>query len=163
MANTTYLDTNKKLWNEYKVWLMREELKAPVNVCHRYSNTIDILHNHDFFPPDPKDKSRAEDGLEMRSCFLDYAVDGDDILFHRNPKILEVLVALCCRMEDEYIGDPSDPKPYIIFLDIIENNLKINALDDWIDGNRPLFKTKGKPTNKDIWSQMQMYIHENYS
>lgn len=170
MANT-YLDKNKKLWNEYKVWIMRHELRMPAETCSKYSDLINFLHNYDFFPPDVKDKSRGEDGLEMRSCFLDYGINnGDDVLFHKNPKVLEVLAALACRMDNEYVGDPSNPKPYIIFLDIIENNLDMNShkndvfldhiLSEWIEGNRPLFKTKGKPTNKDIWSQMQMYIHE---
>ena len=154
------------MWNDYKVWIMRHELKMPVKDCQQFSGLIDILHNYDFFPPTRDDKNRAEDGLEMRVLYLD-SNKLDDIEFHHNPKVLEVLAALSCRMEDEYIGDPSDPKPYKIFLDITLNNLSLRpdntaeVLDSWMDGERPLFKTDGKPNKNDIWSQMQLYIHEN--
>ena len=167
---TVYLDTDKKMWNDYKVWIMRHELKMSAKDCQKLSKLIDILHNCDFFPPTPNDKNRAEDGLELRVLYLDY-VDAD-MKFHRNPKVLEVLAALSCRMEDEYVGDPSDPRPYIIFGDIIQLNLDlsikmresdvIGRLTAWMDGDIPLFKTQKKPAKDDIWSQMQVYIHENY-
>ena len=48
-------------------------------------------------------------------------------------------------------------------LDVVGKRINVKKhLDDWINRRRPLFKTSNKEI-KEIWSQMQMYIHENYS
>lgn len=166
-----YLDENKSLWENYKNWIVWHELKMPDKTRNKLFDLIDLLHNYDFRPPTDKDKYRAEDGLEMRVMYLEH-FKYDDVYFHHNPKVLEVLAALAQRMELEYVGDPMDPEPYTIFLDILKN-LGIGSkhsehtikktLNHWMDGEFPLFITDKKPVNDDIWSQMQMYIHENYS
>lgn len=170
------LAIKSELWDEYKYWIIGEQLKMPKDVYKPIAQVLDFLHNYTFTPPLSRDKNRVEDGMELRYIFFNNIIGGEG-KFTKSPKVLEVLAALAIRMENEYIGDPGDPKPFIPFLDILDNlglnkNNKFfnqyeadDILRDWLHNGKHLFDIgyfKGSD-NMEIWSQMQTYIHERYS
>lgn len=129
-----------------------------------------------------RDESRVDDAYELREEFLDYiGIEGD---FEYDPTVLEVLIALSIRIDNEYIGDPSNPNPSFIFWDMISNlgldeftdyrfniNIVDNIIFDWLhrnferDGKGSIFPISHPSQDQrkiEIWSQMQEYLSENF-
>lgn len=170
----------EKYWNRYMCWL----LKRVGFLDENYDLLMEVLHNTTFIFTIERDKNRAEDGIRLREIYLDTHNLGPDFEFYKDVSVLEVLVALACRMENEYVGDPGDPHPERIFWQFLVNlgfegftNRKIrvnnvqNVLNNWMmrlldfHGNGGIFPVKRPMQDQrkiEIWSQMQEYIDENY-
>lgn len=168
------------VWDAYKDWLLEDKVKWDRK---GYSKLMNTLHNIPFEFSMYRDDNRADDGVALRYEFLDrYDIRGD---FEEDPMVLEVLVALAIRIEDEYIGDPSDPNPSYIFWEMC-CNLELDRYTDryfdeesiyaiiegWLsrdfsyDGEGSIFPIKHPIQDQrkiEIWSQMQEYLSENYS
>lgn len=75
-----------------------------------YRKLLSYLHNTEFTYFIPKDANRAEDGVDLRRRFADYAEIRDIDLYLDEPcSVLEMMIALAIRcetfMDDTRIGD----------------------------------------------------------
>lgn len=172
------MNTNA-VWEAYKDWLLDK-----INWDRRgYDKLMHTLHNIPFEWSNYRDENRAYDGTALRYEFLDrYDIRGD---FDEVPMVLEVLVGLAIRIENEYIGDPSSQNPSYIFWEMC-CNLELDKYTDrffdadsiyeivegWLDrdfsydGEGSIFPIKNPIQDQrkiEIWSQMQEYLSENYS
>lgn len=168
-----------KQWDDYGAWLVQYVGFKKKN----YSMLMAELHNSPFEFSVDHDDNRAEDGMSLRDEF------GADLGFRRvefdKPcSVLEMLVALAVRIENEYIGDPEDEHPEKIFWEMVCNlgldrcsdkrfnrDYVYNVLKKWIrrDFNKsghgsifPLRNSSRDQTRLEIWSQMNEYLTENY-
>ena len=103
--------TREKIKNRYFEWLCNM-------VCeNRYSKHISFelllahLHNTMFRFSIPKDQNRAEDGMELRyrfSLYYDENYDPDYIVdvLDGPCSVLEMMVALAVRCEEDMMDDP---------------------------------------------------------
>lgn len=175
-------------WGRYTDWLLtrvgysKYEKDSFVNLMWSLSYTP-------FTYILPMDKNRASDGLYLREEYCrQYGYDFEEICTPCS--VLEMLCALAIRITEEYIGDPSDSRPEIIFFEMI-SNLGLTYFDDdfyeknpigaknrvqdilqtWLErrfsynGNGAIFPIKLPKRDQrriEIWSQMQEYISENY-
>lgn len=158
--------------NEYYSWLMDR-----VGFTRKgYDQLFLYLFSVPFSCVIDRDMNRMEDA---KSLIYEY---GENVLEYIS--VLEVLIALAIRIDDEYIGDPADPNPDIIFWEMI-CNLGLNKfddkhfnvrdvftiIDDWMkrrfdyDGTGSIFPLKDPhqdQTKIELWSQLQEYLSENY-
>lgn len=165
------------IWDDYRDWLIYQ-----VNFKKKgYNLLIDELHNSPFEYILPRDENRMDDARSFRSSF--FYEQGLDGAFIDHPiGILEVLVALAIRIENEYIGDPGNPHPEHIFWEMI-CNLGLNKFDNshfnsdyiyeilsiWINrefdfnGNGSIFPLRARKKDQrkeEIWGQMKAYLSE---
>lgn len=179
------------LWDEYRAWLLRRVGYYHLVGGHngvlpadaRYSMLLHTLHNTKFSVVVERDINRIKDGMSLRDEFLDDVgvADGD---FVKPCGILEMLVALAIRVNEEYIGNPDDPHPEYIFWEFL-CNLGLDKYDDkhfdegkiieicdtfifreydfnGKGGILPLKRPKVDQRDAEIWSQMMAYLSENY-
>lgn len=173
------------LWEEYFNWLLKG-----LNLKKKgYSNLLYLLFETPFRVVLDRDNNRLDDGKYLRNhFFLDIGVDGE---FIEHPvSVLEVLIALCNRIDAEYLGNPNNPRPDIIFWEILCNlgldsvcftdsrvkyptNLRRfqDIIDTFLDreydfyGKGGLFPLKSVSFDQrevEIWEQMQAYLSEKY-
>lgn len=165
-----------KTWNGYKNTLLTT---VGVDLWHRrnYKSLFDHLHNREFIWLIDRDENRADDGLTLRRRLrYDFG--------NRPCSVLEMLVALSIRGDDEIFGDPADPRPGDFFWEMIENlalenmtEKKFNPeridriLDRWMnreffpDGRGSIFRVKFNIQDMrdlEIWDQMNCYVSERY-
>ena len=167
------------IWDEYCDWLIE---KVEFNV-KEYDRLVNKLHNTPFIFLLDRDEDRVDDALALRDEFFsEFGLKYGD--FDRGCSVLEVLVALACRLDEEYIGDPADPHPGMIFEEMLENLGLLRyddrryhedeveeILDIWIerefkfDGRGspfPVLDCRGDQRNVTMWSQAMKYVSENY-
>lgn len=170
-------------WDEYKRWLARKIDDVHFNNEH-FACLLDALHNLPFIAYLPRDDDRIEDGKYLRD---DYCSEErlPIYLFDYKPcMVLEMLVALAIRIDNEWIGDPGEPNPEPFFWEMLAN-LGLNRFDNrhfseekvgeildiWIrrefeeDGTGSIFPLQYWVVDQkklDIWKQMQAYLSENY-
>jgi hypothetical protein len=131
----------------------------------------------------PTDANRARDGQLLRDR---YANDTGDYILYEDKKepcsVLEMLVALCMRVEEEITGEPGNEHPERWFWEIMKNlglysmtdgnfdeGRIITILDIWMkrkfraDGFGGAFPVKGCTKDQrliSIWDQMNLYLNE---
>jgi hypothetical protein len=132
------------------------------------------------------DANRAADGLALRDRYAHEYVDlrYDDIR-HDECSVLEMMIALACRMEDDIMHDPElgDRSPEWFWMVI--TNLRLDRMDDehydeknveniinvmvgrsyFMNGTGGLFPLKMPKVNQrrvEIWYQMSAFIEENF-
>lgn len=163
-------------WEVYMYWLL-EKMKISQHDLNKYSKLWDLLHNTEFTYILERDNNRLYDGLDLRS---DFGVPFDEFIYPCG--VLEMLVALSIRMEEDYFGIPGDEHPEELFKIFIEN-LSLHKftdkrwneyevtkiLYDWMDRN---FSKDGRgsicPRKKvcrdqrkiEIWDQVIGYFKE---
>ncbi len=178
---------NRKIQsNQYFLWLCGQIR----NRSHtRYRKLLDALHLRQFYWSVPNDDNRLEDGLRLRDIF----VNSHPSFLPPDPRdpcsMLEMLVALAGRMEDELADPQKGNRISHRFWEMIHNigldqfddddfdEAMDNSVIDYIlnrlvnrtydrRGNGSLFPCKryGRNLAKvEIWYQMQQYLHENYA
>lgn len=172
------------IWENYGSWLVQH-----VGFKKRgYSKMLRQLHGTSFHYVHPMDENRAVDGVRLRWEFLD-EFKSDDVngAFDCDCSVLEMMIALAIRCDNEYIGDPRNPRPDQFFWKMCENlgldqfknqgfskvkEAELDAvLQNWMHhnydfrGNGGLFpvkKTERDHRKLEIWSQMMEFISENY-
>lgn len=136
------------------------------------------------------DECREKDGVFLREYFCEEKGYFDrssyemSRFFDEYCSVLEMLVALSIRMDREWVGDPSNPTPDMIFVELLENlGIFIDDKDfkkktceirvkRWLDrkfdynGKGSIFPLKINRYREDqrgveIWRQMTAYISEN--
>ena len=177
------------IWNNYGEWLLNYvgftnmSTRDGRPLVDQYVKLMDHLHNVPFEWKIQLDENRTKDGLALRYDFFDdCGVSGAD--FERPCCVLEMLIGLALRISDEYIGDPSDEHPELIFWDMIcnlgldqfkNNRFDVSEVDKilyiWMrrefksDGYGSLFPLKSATFDQrkcEIWSQMMAYLSENF-
>lgn len=129
------------------------------------------------------DSNRAADGLYLRKLY--FRETGNRVEIDRGCSVLEMLVALCRRCEDELMYDPDygDRTGYW-FMDILKN-LGLSFYDDFnydrdavdcvvlrfldrnyekngFGGAFPCVKNVCDFRAKDLWWQLNSYLEENF-
>lgn len=167
------------IWEDYCDWLVEKVDFDGEN----YSKLVELLHNTPFIFLLERDEDRVDDALALRDEFFsEFGLKYGD--FDRGCSVLEVLVALACRLDAEYIGDPADPHPEMIFEEMLENlgllrfkdrrfesNRVEEIVDRWIDRDFdfdgvgspfPLLDARRDQREVTLWSQAMKYVSENY-
>lgn len=167
------------LLEEYYNWL----LYSTNFDNNRYDLLMRELFNSPFEVVLERDSNRIDDCLALRSQFLyEKGIKGDFLDFP--PNILELLISLAIRIDNEYLGNPNDPHPEIMFWEMI-CNLGLNKFDNshfnsdliyeilsifvgrkydknGFGGIFPLKKSTQNVQKMEIASQMKAYLNENY-
>jgi len=185
------------LWDEYCDWLLGEVgftnghafdgRRVPTGAGgypDDYYILMEELHNIDFKFVIERDESRLKDGLALRYDFFDDYPNISGANFTKPCSVLEMLIGLAIRIDNEYIGDPGNPHPEYFFWDMI-HNLGLDIYDNdhfnkenvrekvqiWMnrefksDGTGSIFKLKNVTfdfRNVEIWQQAMAYLTENY-
>lgn len=169
-----------KRWDDYGAWLLRRVGFHDDN----YRLLMAELHNSPFEFFVDHDDNRAEDGISLRDEF-GTKLGFRRIEFDRECSVLEMLVALAIRIENEYIGDPEDEHPELIFWEMVKNlgldrctdarfneTYVFNVLKKWIQRDFhknghgsifPLRRSSRDQTKVEIWGQMNEYLSEKYA
>ena len=167
------------LWSDYLIWIENTYYIDKKG----YDMLLDELLNSPFEAIIDRDNNRIDDGEGIRNRYL--SENGISGGFIDHPiSVLEVLVALACRIDSEYIGNPNDPHPESLFWEMIYN-LGLNKFDNRhfngdkiydilsifvtreydFDGNGGLFPLKYPKNDQrcvEIWRQCMAYLSENY-
>ena len=172
----------------YFCWLCKH-VGADKRKYHHVMNTLDHVKFRAFVP---NDDNREEDGLQLRRQYLDELGDNDwayaDTIMEPECSVLEMMIALCYRLEFETAQSRWEKTPEEWFWILIDNL----GLSDATDGpcntlavrnrvrstilglvNRtyeangegglfPLKYPKHDQKTIEIWYQMTEYIMENY-
>lgn len=178
----------------YKHWLISKiDTNGDYSISDIYGCLIAVLFETDFvyISDDPQlnmDKNRASDGLYLRTIFdQETGNDITTLLKEKKPSVLEVLIALSIRIEQDIMGEGNDDFGKW-FVEMLENLGLTEYTDDYTwpedevleilgrfmyrrygeDGIGSLFPLKNpeicseKFTKLEIWNQMQYYLRENY-
>lgn len=177
-------------WRDYGNWLL--DLVGFDSSRKGYLQLMHNLHFVEFKELIKHDRNRIKDGQELRKDYYDltgvalWELPNHDIPERLivNASVLEVLIALAFRIENEYIGDPADPNPEMIFWEMICNlglqkyvgkyydeHSVCDILETWISrrysyngrgGIFPLEYPKRDQRQIEIWDQMMAYLSEQY-
>lgn len=165
----------------YFEWLL-EQIDCPNN----FRRLMTSLYNCTFTYTLKMDANRAADGLALRDRYAhEYADLRYDEIRHDECSVLEMMIALACRMEDDIMHDPElgDRSPEWFWMMI--TNLRLDRMDDehydeknveniinvmvgrsyFMNGTGGLFPLKMPKVNQrrvEIWYQMSAFIEENF-
>lgn len=163
--------------NAYYDWLMSEIEYVPGDIV--YDNVFNLMFNTKFRWTVANDDNRAVDGVQLRYMFMDEEGWNTEPLEGDSCNVLEMLIALAKRIEDDVMWDGEEDRSSIWFWDMI-NNLEFtripeteyeNRINEMLDrtyekngygGLFPLRKWTGIDQRKvEIWYQAQSYLMEN--
>lgn len=165
----------------YFEWLL-EQVDCPEN----FRLLMKKLYDRPFTIIIKRDENRIGDGLALRDRFAD---EYGDLRYDDIPSgdcsVLEMMVALACRIEDDIMHDPSigDRSPEWFWIMI--SNLRLDGMDNehfdphnvdnilnvllnrtyFMNGSGGLFPLKTPKINQrrvEIWYQMSAFIEENF-
>lgn len=162
--------------NAYFEWLTELVIKGryPTNM---YDKLLHQLHDTEFIFIIPRDENRAIDGIYLRRRFdYDYAESDDSPC-----SILEMMIALAIRCEEEYMDDPrigDRTKQWFWRMvtslglgsmtdDRYDDELVSEVLNQFLnreygyDGRGGLFRIDNPPrdlTTIEIWKQLCWYL-----
>ena len=178
--------TDENMRRKYFEWLCGFVKPFVLNRSYRFL----MLHlfRTDFYAVIPMDENRASDGIELRYRFgrekRIRMSDIADVLDVKDCSVLEMMVALSLRCEEQIVDEPDvGDRTRKLFWSMI-NNLGLNRMDDESydsfevedrldiflnreykpDGTGGLFKlrrTRHDLRNVEIWYQMMWYLSEN--
>lgn len=154
-----------------------------------YSKLLDTLFRIPFRSYIYMDNNRMEDASDMRFDYISELFNSKEdtsIIEDRYISVLEVLIALAIRMEKDILCDPMSENDHSsdhfwVFLrnlgvendtndDYFEENVR-KKCEIWMtreydfNGNGSIFPLKGNKNDArkmEIWTQMNIYILENY-
>lgn len=178
--------TDENMRRKYFEWLC--SFVKPFVLDHSYHFLMLHLFRTDFYAVIPMDENRASDGIELRYRFgrekRIRMSDIADVLDVKDCSVLEMMVALSLRCEEQIVDEPDvGDRTRKLFWSMI-NNLGLNRMDDESydsfevedrldiflnreykpDGTGGLFKlrrTRHDLRNVEIWYQMMWYLSEN--
>lgn len=186
------MDEEPGWWSSYGNWIVGELGYWKPMQQRKMSKLMQLLHNMEFTWINAMDENRAVDGVNLRKRYLSETgvkanwPDGlIDEFLHENPcSLLEMFAALSIRLDRDWYGDPGDPRPDIIFHDMIDNlglvyytnkhfnedeicekcvrflSRKITKTGKY--GIFPLKKPIRDQREAEIWKQAMAYICEKY-
>lgn len=165
----------------YFEWLM-----AQVDAPENYRMLLEKLHARTFTWRMHQDANRAQDGMDLRARFIEETGSKvDESVFMKPCSVLEMMIALACRMDSDILFDPAygdrSPEWFWIMID----NLMLDGMDDehfdaqnvdnvinvlldrryFMNGTGGLFPLKLPVLNQrrvEIWYQMNSWVNENF-
>ena len=168
-------------WAEYQEWLL-DRVMTPERMDYRL--VLNTLFNETFYWDERfNDENRSVDGIDLRIDFADdtYTLDNPD----KPCSVLEMMIALACRIEYGIMGEPGDDHPERWFWEMFDNiglnkftddafnkNDVLELIHGWMDrrydrngrpGFFPLKHAEEDQKKVEIWTQMGTYLNENYS
>ena len=174
----------EELWDDYFEFLI---WRCQIQNLTRFGRLFNILHHVDFEWELERDENRESDGIDLRDEYdipREY-YDDAEWFYSRRCSVLEMLIGLAIRVDDELIGDPAEEHPESFFMEMIKNlsldkfkgngyneSDVIKILNRWMhrdferNGCGSPFPVKGSRKDQrklEIWDQMNTYISENYS
>lgn len=172
---------------EYFIWLTEQIDDRQCDSDFLY-DTCAVLFDITFQPLDADDMNRVGDAHSLQQRYLEEeGLDGlikngnEDAYENEEATVLEVLVALCIRLEHDILGEPGNEHPERWFWQMIANFGITEDMDehdiyqiinDWMDGNYEPDGRGGPFILHDydydvrelgLWDQAQHYIFENFS
>jgi len=162
--------------NEYFNWLCAKVLDSSTN---NHYTLLGILHRTEFVWVVPADKHRAQDGIELRTYFLNETGVESDPLWKGGPcSVLEFLIAFANRASfqtdipvkewfwefmnnlklDEF-RQVSDDDVYVIE-DILYTFIWRQYEPNGYGGLFPLNETRNDQRKIEVWYQFSEYVHE---
>jgi len=167
--------------NAYYDWLLTVIEYIPGDYV--YDEVFDLMFNTPFRWSVPNDDNRAGDGIELRYDFMEYEGWNTMPLEGEPCNVLEMLIALAQRIENDIMWDGEHDRTAKWFWEMVRNlgfwsekvgnraNYK-EIIDCWLDrkprksGQVTTFPTKKwaktDQKNIEIWYQAQAYLMENY-
>lgn len=124
---------------EYYNWLTSLVCKKnDIYNAKNYSNVLENLYNEEFYWLIPLDGNRARDGLALRTRYLSErwtsidSKEAADPIGHLEGKcsVLEMLIAMCIRVETEIMYDPNIGDRTGMWFWQILKNLGLDNLSD---------------------------------
>lgn len=128
--------TRSRLNNEYFEWLISNVSDNQRSNRLSYRKLLVHLHNTEFIFFIPKDDNRAADGVDLRYRFAltqygyDYDVDHLLYLLDGPCSVLEMMVALAIRCEEDIMDDASIGDRTAQWFWGMVNNLGLGSMSD---------------------------------
>ena len=163
-----------------------EWLLDTVDCPPHYSRLMRKLHSREFFWRLPLDANRASDGISFRGRYIEEMnPQATEEVFMHPCSVLEMMVALACRIENDIMFDPALGNRSGMWFWIMIENLGLDGMDDdhfdnenvdhiinvfmqrtyFNNGNGGLFPLKRPKENQrkiEIWYQMSAFLEENF-
>jgi len=170
---------NSNLWNRYLIWIMDK-----YNIGRKgFDLLLEELLDSPFEVIIDRDSNRLKDGENIRKAFfIENGVSG--MFIDHEISVLEVILALAIRIDQEYTGNPRNPHPELIFWELLgnlgldkfdnthfNNNIIYEILGIFVNreydfgGNGGLFPLKNPICDQrevELWSQAMAYLSENW-
>lgn len=165
--------------SEYYDWLL-EQIDYFPGENDTYDDILMLLFNTIFTWTIANDDNRAEDGLQLRSIFMEDEGWNTNPFFEEDCSVLEMMIALSMRIDSDIMWDGENNRTSKWFWEMFENlglhylepSDYFAALDiflgrkydkNGVGGLFPLRKNNTKNQKKvEIWYQAQAYLMENY-
>ncbi|MBP5596048.1 MAG: hypothetical protein J6Y02_11750 [Pseudobutyrivibrio sp.] len=169
--------------DEYYNWLLNRIENPERPIVHYYTDLLSALYSKRYEYRIAMDSNRAREGIFLRYEFGDqfgYTRDHIDRWICGQCSVLELMVALAARCENELSGHPDAHVWFWVMIeslnlegmdnDHFEPNYVDQALDDFMNGN---YKRNGegglftlKNSHRDmrkmeLWYQMSAFLVEN--
>ena len=123
---------NLQIIDDYYIWLI--DLVEYNGFDGRgYTRVLTKLFDEEFYWSISGDRNRAVDGIRLRSTFATDDYIGGSYLTSSMPEyctVLEMMIALAKRMEDDILYDPDEPNRTGVWFGIMMENLGMLELDD---------------------------------
>lgn len=173
----------EELWKDYLQWLIwRCGLERKTD----HTELFESLHDIDFIYCLGRDENREIDGLDLRDQYEipDVFNNFSPYFSRKKCSVMEMLVALAIRVDDDITGDPGEEHPEDFFMEMIKNlglsrfrNGRCKEkdvrqiVDQWIkrkfspNGKGSPFPVKHDSRDQrdlEIWDQANSYISEHY-
>jgi len=169
---------------DYLLWL--GGFVCPISVRERYTSLLSALTERSFTAKVFHDDNRESDGQNLRFRFAELNGIHPDFWIGILPEeclVLEMLIALSIRMEDEFLHDPElGNRTSVWFWELLKNvglddqddlnydedyvQMRINIIVDrtydhnGVGGLFPLKYHRGDMRRTELWYQMGYYISE---
>lgn len=177
--------TPSNVRNLYFEWLCLK-----VDVPYEFTTVMGTLFNREFIWSIANDDNRASDGIGLREEFKEESgPDAYNWELNGPCSVLEMMVALACRMDTDIMWDPDLGDRSALWFSTMLCNLRLDEYaDDHLDENSqeeidqilsvllnreyamngegglfPLRKPEHNQRRVEIWYQMHAYIQENYA
>lgn len=171
--------------DEYYDWLLEKVTDTDFNPS-RYFTLMRLLYNTEFTWTVPGDENRAADGLTLREEFakdMGYSSFDVRVVLNRPCSVLEMIIALACRMENQIMEDlfigPRFGRWVMTMITSLglryetegyfDNNYVDYIIQSFLkreyeeDGDGSLFRIHNHAIDmrkEEIWAQMNWYLRE---
>lgn len=136
---------------KYLKWILKK-VGCDAGDLKKYSKLFRILYEMEFYYLIPMDENRALDGIKLRR---QYDLDHKTTLYSSEEpcSVLEMLIALAIRMENDILGDPEDEHPEYWFWQFLDNLGILGYFDDVF----------GPSAAQDIEKKVQKFCDREYN
>jgi len=173
--------------DSYYMWLL-DRVGANDIQWSEYTLLLqDLMRTNYIYDPhisNGRERNRAADGINLRQEYADECC-GEIIFMEGECTVLEMMVALACRIEYELASEPGEEDPerwfelFLVNLDLLgydddnyDEAMVYSKLDCWLrrqydrQGHGGIFPLKNRRCRDqrkvETWLQMQSYIMENF-